>query len=164
MANRVDTSLSEELLTLLRQETFVLVATVDHESGAPNVKAISWVYAPDKYTIRFSVNNRSKIVENLKNNSGLVISFIADGTTYAISGEGTILKEKMDDVPIKLALVECTVQEVRDVMFYGAKMISKPSYEKTYDTEAAVKLDNQVMEEMKRAQSGYAPGQVLFVI
>ncbi len=151
MANRVDTSLSEELLTLLRQETFVSIATVDYESGAPNVNAISWVYAPDESTIRFSVDNRSRIVENLKNNSGLVISFIADGTTYAISGEGTILKEKMDDVPIKLALVECTVQEVRDVMFYGAKMISKPNYEKTYDAEAAVKLDNQVMEEMKRA-------------
>ncbi|MFB4164733.1 pyridoxamine 5'-phosphate oxidase family protein [Alteribacillus sp. JSM 102045] len=151
MANRVETYLTEELLTLLRQETYVSIATVDHESKAPNVNAISWVYAPDEQTVRFSVDNRSKIVENLRNNDNLVISFIANGTTYAISGKGTILEEKMENIPIKLALVECSVHEVRDVMFYGAKMISQPNYEKTYDVEAAAKLDNQVMKEMKRA-------------
>ena len=41
------------------------------------------------------------------------------------------------------------VQEVRDVMFYGAKLAIEPTYEKTYDLRAAKKLDNQVLVGMK---------------
>ena len=36
-------------------------------------------------------------------------------------------------------------------MFYGSKITVVPKYDKTYDLEAAKKLDNQVMEAMKKA-------------
>lgn len=57
----------------------------------------------------------------------------------------------MENVPLKLALVKINVLEVRDVMFYGSKIIVEPQYDKTYDQEAAMRLDRQVMDEMKRA-------------
>jgi hypothetical protein len=149
MANQVETALTEELLPLLREERYVTLATVDYESGGTNVNAMSWVYAIDEYHIRFSVDNRSRIVENVKNQPLVTLTVIGNGSTYAIAGEAKVIQEKIEDVPLKLALIEITVKEVRDVMFYGSRITSEPKFEKTYDKEAADKLDRQVMAAMK---------------
>ncbi|EOP66651.1 hypothetical protein KOW_01430 [Bacillus cereus VDM006] len=74
---------------------------------------------------------------------------MANESVFSISGEAKILKERLDGSPLKLTAVEVSVQEVRDVMFYGAKLASEPTYEKTYDLRAAEKLDNQVLTAMK---------------
>ncbi|MDQ0253863.1 flavin reductase (DIM6/NTAB) family NADH-FMN oxidoreductase RutF [Evansella vedderi] len=150
MANRVETELTDELLPLLKQEQYVTIATVDHETGAPNVNAISWVYAPNTKSVRFSIDNRSRIVENIKKQSLVTLTLIGAGSTYSITGNARILLEKMEEVPLKLALIEITVKEVRDVMFYGSRITTGPKYEKTYDKEAADKLDRQVMSAMKK--------------
>ncbi|MFC0473031.1 pyridoxamine 5'-phosphate oxidase family protein [Halalkalibacter kiskunsagensis] len=150
MANQVEQGLTEEMLPLLQKERYVTIATVDFEKGIPNVNAISWVYAPTLQKIRFAIDNRSRILENIKANEGVVMSLIANGSTYSIAGLARIVLEKMEGVPLKLALIELEVNEVRDVMFYGAKMMTEPSYEKTYDAEAAAKLDRQVMEALKK--------------
>ncbi|WP_280769124.1 pyridoxamine 5'-phosphate oxidase family protein [Salipaludibacillus daqingensis] len=150
MANRVESELTEELLPLLREERYVSIATVDHETGGTNVNAISWVFATDESHVRFSVDNRSRIVENLKKQPLVTLTVIGAGSTYAIVGEAKVLEEKIEDVPLKLALVEINVTEVRDVMFYGARITTEPKYEKTYDKEAAEKLDAQVMNAMKK--------------
>ncbi|MFC0558751.1 pyridoxamine 5'-phosphate oxidase family protein [Halalkalibacter alkalisediminis] len=150
MANQVEQGLTEELLPLLQKEQYVTISTVDFETGAPNVNAISWVYAPDLQTIRFSVDNRSRIIKNIKANKGIVITLIAKGSTYSIAGNAEVLNEKMEEVPLKLSLLEMKVTEVRDVMFYGSKMSSEPKYVKVYDAQAAAKLDRQVMDALKR--------------
>ncbi|MBU8906730.1 pyridoxamine 5'-phosphate oxidase family protein [Desertibacillus haloalkaliphilus] len=151
MANEVEKTLTDELLPLLQSERLVTIATVDHETGAPNVSAISWVHAPDKETVRFAVDNRSRIVENINAKEGVVLSVIGNGSTYSIAGDAKVKVEKLDDVPLKLACVEISIKEVRDVMFYGAKISVEPKYEKTYDPQAAAKLDKQVMEAIKKA-------------
>ncbi len=149
--NKTQPSLTDDLLQALRKETYVAVATVDQETNAPYVSAISWVYATDKDTVCFSVDNSSKTVANLRRNKALAITVIESGTTFAISGQGVILKEKIEGIPIDLALIECAIDEVRDIMFYGGKMINEPGFEKIYDKEAAAKLDNQVMKALKEA-------------
>lgn len=151
MANQVESMLTEELFQLLQKERFVTVATVDHESGGPNVSAISWVFAPKKDSVYFAVDNRSRIIENIKKNGQVVLNFIGNESTYSISGVAIVKQEKLEEVPLKLALVEIKINEVRDVMFYGSKISVEPMYEKTYDKEAADKLDNQVMSAMKKA-------------
>lgn len=151
MANQVETQLTESLLPFLQKERYVTVATIDHDTGVPSVNAISWVYAPDAKRIYFAIDNRSRIVENMKQNPKVTLTVIAEGTTYSISGIANVKIEKLDEVPLKLALIEINIDQVRDVMFYGSKMTTEPSYEKTYDKEAAAKLDNQVMEAMKKA-------------
>ena len=59
--------------------------------------------------------------------------------------------ERLSEVPLKLGLVEFKINEVRDVMFYGSKIVTEPQYDKTYDKKAAAKLDKQVMDAMKKA-------------
>ncbi|WP_336990114.1 pyridoxamine 5'-phosphate oxidase family protein [Bacillus infantis] len=151
MANQVEPRLIKPLFDELQQERFVTLATVDHETGGPNVNAISWVLAKDEETICFAIDSRSRIIENIKHNRHAVINIIANESTYSIQGEAAVKLEKMESVPLKLALAELKISEVRDVMFYGSKMTADPQYDKTYDKKAAERLDQQVMEAMKKA-------------
>lgn len=149
MGNRIETSLNKDLLSTLQEEHYVTIATVDKESGAPKVNAISWIYAEDAQTVRFAVDQRSKIINNIKAAPLVTITVIADGSTYSLTGRASVGEKAMKNVPLKLIMVELTIEEVRDVMFYGARLINEPKFEKTYDEEAAVKLDKQVMEALK---------------
>ncbi|MBT2694735.1 pyridoxamine 5'-phosphate oxidase family protein [Bacillus sp. ISL-55] len=151
MANQVEPKLIKPLVDELQKERFVTLATVDHETGGPNVSAISWVLAKDEGTVYFAVDNRSRIIENIKSNDKAVINLIANESTYSISGTASVKQEKLDGVPLKLALVEINISEVRDVMFYGSKIVAEPQYDKTYDKDAAARLDKQVMDAMRKA-------------
>lgn len=151
MANQVEPKLIKPLVDELQKERFVTLATVDHETGGPNVSAISWVLAKDEETIYFAVDNRSRIIENIKSNDKAVINLIANESTYSISGTASVKQEKLEGVPLKLALVEIRISEVRDVMFYGSKIVAEPQYDKTYDKDAAARLDKQVMDAMRKA-------------
>ena len=99
----------------------------------------------------FSVDNRSRIVQNIEQNGKIVLNLMANESTYSISGDAKVIQGKMEGVPLKLALIQLDIKEVRDVMFYGLKITVLPQYDKTYDLNAAKKLDNQVMEAMKKA-------------
>ena len=151
MANQVEPKLIKPLFDELQKERFVTLATVDHETGGPNVSAISWVLAKDEDTVYFAVDNRSRIIENIKSNDKAVINLIANESTYSISGTASVKQEKLEGGPLKLALVEIKISEVRDVMFYGSKIVAEPQYDKTYDKDAAARLDNQVMDAMRKA-------------
>lgn len=149
--NEVLTALPEGLLRQLQKETFVLLSTVDQDSGGPANNAISWVYAVDPATIRFAVDARSRIVGNLANNPQASITFFAEGTVYTVYGKAGLVTEALEDVPFKLACYDITIDAIRDTMFYGSRITSEPEYEKKYDKRAAEKLDNQVFDAMKKA-------------
>ncbi|EKN65531.1 hypothetical protein BABA_19626 [Neobacillus bataviensis LMG 21833] len=151
MANQVEPRLIKPLYDEMQKERFVTLATIDFETSGPNVSAISWVLAKDDSTLYFAVDNRSRILENINKNNKVVINLIANESTYSIQGEAQLKEERLQDVPLKLALVEVTIREVRDVMFYGSKIVTEVQYDKTYDKNAAEKLDRQVMEAMKKA-------------
>lgn len=151
MANQVEPKLIQPLFDELQKERFVTLATIDFETGGPNVSAISWVLAKDEDTIYFAVDNRSRIIQNIQQNSKVVLNLIANESTYSIQGDASVKEERLNDVPLKLALIEIKINEVRDVMFYGSKIVTEPQYDKTYDKAAAARLDNQVMEAMKKA-------------
>ncbi|WP_347550527.1 pyridoxamine 5'-phosphate oxidase family protein [Pseudalkalibacillus hwajinpoensis] len=153
MPNKVDTTLSKELLTLLRREQYVLLSTIDYETTGPDVSAISWLYAVDCQTIVFAVDAKSRIVKNIHDNDQISITLIGNESTYAICGEALMTEDRMEGVPLKLAKFELQISEVRDIMFYGAKMSVEPAYEKTYDLEAAAKLDRSVMMELKKSNA-----------
>jgi uncharacterized pyridoxamine 5'-phosphate oxidase family protein len=151
MPNQVEPKLIKALYDELQKERFVTLATVDFESGGPNVSSISWILAKNEETVYFAVDNRSRIIQNIKHNSNVVINLIANESTYSISGVASLKEEKLNEVPLKLALVEVKIKEVRDVMFYGSKITVEPQYDKTYDKDAAARLDKQVMDAMRKA-------------
>ncbi|MDM5328088.1 pyridoxamine 5'-phosphate oxidase family protein [Neobacillus sp. CF12] len=151
MPNQVEPKLIKPLYDELQKERFVTLATIDFETGGPNVSAISWILAKDDETIYFAVDNKSRIIQNITHNNKVIINLIANESTYSIQGVASLKEERLPDVPLKLALIEIKIQEVRDVMFYGSKIVTEPQYDKTYDKNAASRLDKQVMEAMKKA-------------
>ena len=153
MPNKVDTTLSKELLTLLKREQYVLLSTIDYETTGPNVSAISWLYAVNDRSIVFAVDSQSRIVKNINANEEITITLIGNESTYSIGGKAVLVEERMEGVPLKLTKFMLQIKEVRDVMFYGAKMSVEPAYEKTYDPEAAAKLDRSVMSELKKSNA-----------
>jgi flavin reductase (DIM6/NTAB) family NADH-FMN oxidoreductase RutF len=96
LANRVEVSLISSIYDLLQKERFVTISTIDHVTSGPNVAAISWVYAPDSYHVLLAVDNRSRIVENIKNHRLVVLNLFANESTYSISGEATVKNEKIE--------------------------------------------------------------------
>jgi hypothetical protein len=145
------TELPEQLYAALQKESFALLSTIDFESGAPSMNAISWVYAKEPGTVRFAVDQRSRIVSNIKQNPQLNLTFIGAGSVHAIYGKGNLVTDALEEVPFKLACFDINIAVVRDAMFYGARISSAPEYEKTYDKRAADKLDAQVFDAMKKA-------------
>ncbi|WP_289139046.1 pyridoxamine 5'-phosphate oxidase family protein [uncultured Brevibacillus sp.] len=152
MAETVSRSLSEELFALLQQERFITLGTIDHESGAPSLSSLSWTYAPNVESIRFAVDNRSRILTNIAKEPQVVLNLIGAGSSFAINGKAVLKTERLEEVPLKLAMVEITIETIRDIMFYGSRISVEPQYEKTYDKNAAAKLDNQVMTALKNAK------------
>lgn len=153
MATKSVSSLNETQFQLLQKECYVIVNTVDPVAHTPYVNAISWVYAPDVETIVFAVDNRSNALKNIQENENISITLIGDETTSVINGTAVVIDEHLDSVPIKLAKVKVHINEIRDAMFYGAKIAQPPQYEKTYDPQAAARLDKQVMSALKESSS-----------
>ncbi|PPA72179.1 pyridoxamine 5'-phosphate oxidase family protein [Jeotgalibacillus proteolyticus] len=150
MANRVEDRLSQELFEELLQERFVQLSTVDFKTGGPNVSALSWVHAKDEFTILFAVDNRSRIIQNIARQPIVALNIIANETSYSIGGRASVQGEASSLIPINLTIIKLEIEEVRDIMFYGAKIVSEPKFNKTYDEEAAKKLDEQVLTELKK--------------
>jgi len=146
------TALPDGLVQKLRKETFVLLSTVDQDSGGPANNAISWVYAVDPATIRFAVDARSRINGNLDGNPHCSVTFFADGTVYTAYGKARRVAEALENVPFRLACYDIAIESVRDTMFYGSRITTEPEYEKKYDKRAADKLDRQVYDAMRNLQ------------
>lgn len=153
MTNQVEQKLIKPLYDALQRERFVTVTTIDFETGGPNITAISWIFAKDESTICFAVDNRSRMIQNISQNQLIAINLIANESVYSIQGAASVKQEKLQDVPIKLAVIEMKISEVRDIMFYGSKIVTEPEYDKTYDKRAAARLDQQVMEAIRKART-----------
>jgi uncharacterized pyridoxamine 5'-phosphate oxidase family protein len=144
----VPTTLTEQQMNLLNEETLVLLSTVDEETQTPTVNAISWVKAPSENKIRFSVSASSRIVANVKANPRITLCIIGLETVYSIVGSCTVLTEKMEGVAMPLANIEVDISAIYESMFWGAKITQEPKFEKTYDLEKAKALDEQVYAAM----------------
>lgn len=150
MAEIVAQSLTQDLLPLLQTERLATLTTVGQDC-IPYVNAISWVFAPNLATVYLAVDSRSLVLENIRNHEEVVLTVFGADSIYAVAGKARVKIPRMEHVPIKLSMVELVVDEVRDVMFYGASLTSCPKFEKTYDAQAAKQLDKLVLEALKNA-------------
>ncbi|GGB59400.1 pyridoxamine 5'-phosphate oxidase family protein [Fictibacillus barbaricus] len=146
----IPTTLSSELFEYLQGEQLVLLGTVDAETKAPSINAISWVksLSPDK--IRFTVTNNSRIVTNIQDNPSVVLTVVGLETVFSINGKANILENSMEGVPLKLAKIEVEIEHVFESMFWGAKIVQEPVYEKTYNEKKAKELDKQVYNALMK--------------
>ncbi|SFI60786.1 Pyridoxamine 5'-phosphate oxidase [Paenibacillus sp. UNC496MF] len=143
--------LSDDLYGALNEQPFVLLHTIDAETGAPTSNAISWIYAVDRATLRFALDGRSRLTVNMTSTAEASVTLFAPGTVQTIHGTARLVAEALEDVPFKLVCFDLDIASIRDAMFYGARLSVRPEHEKTYDKRAADKLDGQVFAAMKKA-------------
>ena len=149
MANSVEKTLSPALFEDCNKEKIVFLSTFSSEKNAPITNAISWIVALDDKTLRFAIDQRSLILANIEAVNGVSISLFSNETVYNILGNAKILTKQMPSIPLKLACIEVEINEVKNIMFYGAKITTEPEYVKTYDERAAKKLDVAVLNGLK---------------
>lgn len=109
--------LNETLLSMLQSETFVLLNTVDAETGGPTSTAISWLYAVSPSTVRLAIDHRSRLVNNMKVNPLITITVFGEGTVYAINGSAAVRQDPLEDVPFKMCCFDVEIQAVRNALF-----------------------------------------------
>jgi len=151
MAEDIMTGLSEPILEQLQHETFVVLNTIDSDTGSITANAISWIMAVSPEKLRIAIDQRSKLIANIKAHEQLTLSLFAASTFYTIQGRGRVIHEKLDEVSIKLSCIEIEIDAVREAMFYGSRISVAPEFERTYDKRAADKLDSQVFAALKKA-------------
>lgn len=145
------TQLTESLLQQFKSETFVLLATVDAESGGPTSSVISWIYAENASTLCIALDHRSRLVNNIIRNPAITVTVFGESTIYAINGRASVRQDPLQEVPFNMCCFDISIEAVRNALFYGAELASVPQYVKIYDQRAAEKLDQQVFAAMKKA-------------
>ncbi|MET3289080.1 UNVERIFIED_CONTAM: hypothetical protein ABID98_001650 [Brevibacillus sp. OAP136] len=104
------------------------------------------MYAITEKTVRFAIDAKSEFVSMLENDPNLVLTFIGVESVYSINGKATVKSRQTEGTTLKLAVLEVDVEEVRDIMFYGGKVVTEPAFIKTYNAELAKKLDQEVKD------------------
>ncbi len=149
MANSIEKELSPVLFEDCNKEKIVLLSTISSEKSIPVMNAISWFIALDEKTIRFAIDQRSLVVSNVETNRTVSFSLFSNETVYNILGDAKVLTKQMSSIPLKLACIEVNINEVKNILFYGSKIITEPQYTKTYDERAAKKLDEAVLNGLR---------------
>ncbi|QHT60326.1 hypothetical protein GXP70_10490 [Paenibacillus lycopersici] len=145
------TALTDDWYGALNDNPFVLLHTIDADSGVPTSSAISWIYAVNRTTLRFAIDGRSRLTVNMASKAEVSITLFAPGTVQTIYGTARLVSEALEEVPFKLVCFDVDIAAIRDAMFYGARLSVQPEVEKTYNKQAADKLDGQVFAAMRKA-------------
>lgn len=138
------TELSPALVNHLQGKSIVFLQAAEPESLSIYSTALSWVYATHPTSIYFAIDSKSAFLKILEQNPRVTLNTIGCETAYAIAGKAKVKEEKAEGISIHLALIEVEVEEVRDVMFFGGKVVTEPEFIKTYDQKLIDKLDREV--------------------
>ena len=145
------TVLSDDLYEWLKKEPFVLLHTIEADSGSPTSSAISWIYAVNRTTLRFAIDGRSRLSVNMASKAEVSVTVFAPGTVQTVYGTARLVTEALEEVPFKLVCFDIDDRRSPRCDVLRRALVRKPEYEKTYDQRAADKLDGQVFAAMKKA-------------
>jgi hypothetical protein len=129
-------------------ERLGFLSTISKDSAEIQQNVVSWIYGYKPDTLRIAVSSKSDIVSNLESNSNANFAFFYNHSIASFRSKANIVTKKMPGIPMPLTLIELQTNELHDIMFYGAEISQEPVYRKTYNAEAAKKLDKQVYESM----------------
>jgi Pyridoxamine 5'-phosphate oxidase len=133
---------------IFKEERIGFLSTIHKETGAIQQNAVSWIHGYKPNVLRIAVGSKAQIVTNIESNENVNFSFFYKKTIVSFQSKGKIVTKNIPGVPFPLTLIELATDHLHDIMFYGAEITQEPVYEKTYNIEAAKKLDVQVYEGM----------------
>ncbi|SCW33492.1 hypothetical protein SAMN04487970_100393 [Paenibacillus tianmuensis] len=142
--SKVIAELSPEMVQQLQGQNIVFLNIVNRETGDIYSTCLSWVYAVSPTAIRFAIDAKSDFVQILQQDPRLIMNFIVQETVFSVKGKAAVKVAKTEGLTLKMALIEVTVEEIRDIMFYGGKIVTQPAFVKTYKEDLIKKLDDEM--------------------
>lgn len=147
--SKVTAELSTEMMEQLQGQNLVFLNVVNKQTGDIYSTVLSWVYAVNPTAIRFAIDAKSDFVRILQDDPRLVMNFIAAETIYSVKGKAAVKVAQTEGLTLKMALLEVQVEEIRDIMFYGGKIVTQPAFVKTYKEDLIKKLDDEMRTALK---------------
>lgn len=143
MASKAAFELSRAQQSELNKMPLTLLIAFDEAKRWPVTHAISWVQAIDLSTIRFALTQKSHLFTLLQTEKTVSLIFYEDKLIYSVTLSNVHTFTPASRPELSLHYYEGHVEEVRNISFYGAEFRA-PEIEKTYDIQAAEKLDREV--------------------
>lgn len=137
-----------DLTHIFAEERLGFLSTIKKDAGTIQQNAVSWIYACKPNVLRVAVSTKSEIVSNVEFNEHVTFSFFFHKSIAAFRSQAKIVTKKMPGVPFPLTIIELQADELHDIMFFGAEISQEPVYQKTYNIDAAKKLDKQVYDSI----------------
>lgn len=147
MASKATFELSRAQQETLNEMPLTILVTFDEAKRWPITHAISWVQATDRQSVRFALTKNSHLITLLQAEKTASLIFFEEGLVYSVTLSNVRAFEPSSQPGLRLHFFEGGVEEVRNISFYGATF-TQPVIEKTYDIEAAEKLDREVKESL----------------
>ena len=110
--------LPDRAMNYLQVGRLVVLATVD-EHGRPDTCPVSWITALDPSCIRLAISREVNTYRNIQKNEHVMISLVGGAMTLGIRGRARVLSDSLDGIPLSMAIVEVTVDEVKDDSVIG---------------------------------------------
>lgn len=143
MASKAAFELTRAQQQTLNDMPLTFILAFDEAKRWPITHAISWVQAIDQQTVRFALTSYSHLITLLSSEKTAGLIFLEDGLAYSLTLSHVQEFEPTVKPGLHLRFFEGHVEEVRNISFYGATF-GQPEVVKTYDVEAAEKLDREV--------------------
>jgi hypothetical protein len=110
--------LPQSVINYIRGGRIVIIATADAD-GRPNSAPFSWVVAVDTQRVRFAANHGIATLENVRRNGYASLTITAPDLHYTFRGSARVIKENVEAIPFPAAVVEVTVEDVKDDSLIG---------------------------------------------
>lgn len=118
MSSTVGETLPAPVVAWLAGGRSVVVTTVD-PNGRPWTGVMSWVRARDQRSILLIVASFSQSLRNIRANGQIMLQLLGDTFVYGVRGTARVLDEGIEGAPVPAALVEMTVELVKDDLTPG---------------------------------------------
>lgn len=148
MAREISKTLPEQILEYLAGEQLVTVVT-KCEDGTMVANTISWCVARDASTIRIAADQQSFIISNIQKDPHTLITLYGPNGMYSVTGQAKLINPLIKDIEYPISVIEVNVKQVREIMFYGGKLIQTLSFKKNpiYKIDH---LDHLVYQELNK--------------
>lgn len=118
MSILIGDSLPERAIAWLQGGHSVVVTTVDGESR-PWTGVMSWARARDARQILLIMAASSESLQNVRINGQIMLQVLGDSFVYGVRGQARVIEESISGAPVPAAMVEMTVDLVKDDLTPG---------------------------------------------
>jgi hypothetical protein len=139
-------ALPEALVAFLCGGQVVVLATADAD-GNLYTTLVTWVVARDNRTLFMAIDQRGRALNNIRTRDCVALEIMGDDITYGCRGRARVVKEAMITPPFPSAIIEITIEEVRNHASPGV-VFRGPNYTFLSNKQHHAELEQAIYMEL----------------